>query len=381
MQKFVMALLLMLLLLPLAGCGEAEEDTATVSEPASAVVSGEVFYRERIAAPGNARLEVVLEDISVADAPAVRVGEMVLENAGQPPYEYSIDYVVDEINPQHRYRVAARLYEDDTLLFVSDHIHQVITHDFPSMVNIRMKQVPVRTVDTSESVDTSEPGGSEVLDSSSKGAIELPATFKGTLPIGEQGYDVQLTLLENEVFFVRETSLREGGTTSDDIGRFFLDGEVLRLEGGKEAPQHLRVVSDTTLAWVTPAEQANVVQNPFVRDTRFDLLRQAEVEWFAPSVPVRASYRYFAGVGRLEECRSGLVMPVAQEGANGELEAAYLAAIETPNEPLFVNLVGRIEQRLLGEGEGEHRGSVFIVEAFQGLSGDACPGAAQDVVN
>lgn len=360
--------LMTLLLLALVGCGETDtQDSAvTVTESPEAVVSGEVFYRERIAAPENARLEVILEDISRADTPAVRVGEMVLENAGQPPYEYSIAYEVDEIDTRHRYRVAARLYEGDNLIFASDRVHQVITHDFPLEVNIPMKQVPTRAV------DSPEPSEEQALDS--KGEIDVPATFKGRLPLGEGGYEVQLTLLENNAFFIRETSLAENGVIDDDIGRFSLDGATLLLHGGKESSQPLRVISDTTLSWVTPAKWANLKQTSFEQDTRFDLQRQAEVDWLTPYVPVRASYRYFAGVGRLKECRSGLEMPVAQEGGNSELETAYLAAIDTPNEPLFVNLEGRIEQRHLGEDEGWGRGSVFIVERFKGVSDNKCPG-------
>ncbi|TVS10305.1 MAG: hypothetical protein EA419_10990, partial [Wenzhouxiangella sp.] len=63
---------LVVVLLMLAGCA------TTTSDPEMAEVTGQVVYRERIAAPPNARLEVVLQDISRAGAPAVRLGEMVV---------------------------------------------------------------------------------------------------------------------------------------------------------------------------------------------------------------------------------------------------------------------------------------------------------------
>ncbi|TVP79873.1 MAG: lipoprotein-related protein, partial [Thioalkalivibrio sp.] len=50
-----MRYLLSALLLALVSC------TTTASEPEMAEVSGEVLYFERIAAPPNARLEVVLQ--------------------------------------------------------------------------------------------------------------------------------------------------------------------------------------------------------------------------------------------------------------------------------------------------------------------------------
>ncbi|HKK57365.1 YbaY family lipoprotein [Marinobacter sp.] len=48
----------------LAGC------TSPALESGTARVTGEALYLERMAAPPNAWLEVVLEDISRADAPA-----------------------------------------------------------------------------------------------------------------------------------------------------------------------------------------------------------------------------------------------------------------------------------------------------------------------
>ncbi|TVQ46683.1 MAG: hypothetical protein EA371_09550, partial [Gammaproteobacteria bacterium] len=96
----------------------------TTTETEKSEISGQAFYIERIAAPANARVEVVLEDISRAGAAAVRIAKLTIEDAGQPPYPFTIQYDPADINPRHSYRVAARLYQGDELLFISDQIHQ-----------------------------------------------------------------------------------------------------------------------------------------------------------------------------------------------------------------------------------------------------------------
>ena len=83
-----------------------------------AVLSGTVTYRERILLPDTAVVRVQLQDVSLADAPALVLGEAVATGAS-PPYRYSIAYDPDAVVPGHRYSVSARISDGDTLLFVS----------------------------------------------------------------------------------------------------------------------------------------------------------------------------------------------------------------------------------------------------------------------
>jgi hypothetical protein len=66
------------LTLLLAVCLTAEAET-------TATVRGEATYRERLAVPPGARLEVLLLDVSRADAPAQTIGSVTLTDIAQPP--------------------------------------------------------------------------------------------------------------------------------------------------------------------------------------------------------------------------------------------------------------------------------------------------------
>lgn len=126
--------LIPLLCVALAGC-------ATNTPSNQAVVTGESSYLERIAVPHGTRFEAVLEDVSLADAAAVRIGQSVIENAGQPPYRFSIAYDPSQIIANHSYAVRTSLRIDDRLLFISTTNTPVITRDNPVDVRILMQKI------------------------------------------------------------------------------------------------------------------------------------------------------------------------------------------------------------------------------------------------
>ena len=45
-----------------------------------------------MALPPGAVFEAVLEDVSLADAPAIELGRATLADPGNPPFEFEIDY-------------------------------------------------------------------------------------------------------------------------------------------------------------------------------------------------------------------------------------------------------------------------------------------------
>ncbi len=91
-------------------------------------VTGTAAYRERIAMLPGTVFEAVLEDVSLADAPATVLGSYVNDDAGNPPYGFAIDYDAAAIQPGHRYAVRARLTgPDGRLLFVTDTLAPVLT--------------------------------------------------------------------------------------------------------------------------------------------------------------------------------------------------------------------------------------------------------------
>jgi putative lipoprotein len=122
------------LLLHLAVC-------PTASAGPTATVRGEATYRERIAVPPGAQLEIVIQDVSRADAPAEVIGSVTLSDIGQPPYRFEIPYLPERIVASHRYSVRARLTHQGQLLFTTDQTYPVITAGNPTEVQLMLKRV------------------------------------------------------------------------------------------------------------------------------------------------------------------------------------------------------------------------------------------------
>ncbi|MBI1799523.1 MAG: META domain-containing protein [Candidatus Eisenbacteria bacterium] len=82
-------------------------------------------------------------------------------------------------------------------------------------------------------------------------------------------------------------------------------------------------------------------------------------------------YSYMADAGLFRECLTGRRIPVAQEGDNAALEAAYLRARQTPGETLLVQLEGRIVNRPRVEGSG-HAQMLVVDRMIDARRGEIC---------
>lgn len=101
----------------LAACSSAQTPTARLD--------GEVFYLQRIALPPSATLSVSLQDVSLADAPAVVLAQQSGQINGQVPLPFKLSYQPDQIRPGHRYAVSARIEEGGRLLFINTEQYSV----------------------------------------------------------------------------------------------------------------------------------------------------------------------------------------------------------------------------------------------------------------
>lgn len=104
------------------------------ADAAQTAVTGVVTYRQRIALPPDAVVRVQLEDTSRADAPAIVLGEQVIEAMGrQVPIPFSIPYDPAHINPNGRYTLRARIESAaGDLLWTNTQAYPVITGGNPS---------------------------------------------------------------------------------------------------------------------------------------------------------------------------------------------------------------------------------------------------------
>ncbi|RIJ11604.1 hypothetical protein DXT77_07185 [Pseudomonas sp. 91RF] len=90
-----------------------------------ASLDGEVFYLQRIALPPSATLSVSLQDVSLADAPAVVLDEQKGPIKGQVPLPFHLSYDPALVKPGHRYSVSARIEVNGELMFITTENHAV----------------------------------------------------------------------------------------------------------------------------------------------------------------------------------------------------------------------------------------------------------------
>lgn len=106
-----------------------------------AIITGTALYRERMALPPGAVLEVILEDVSRMDVKAEELGRVRQESLGAPPYEFQILFDPAQIQENHSYSVRARITAGDRLLFTSDQAYPVLTRGSGREVEILLRMV------------------------------------------------------------------------------------------------------------------------------------------------------------------------------------------------------------------------------------------------
>lgn len=111
----------------------AQTSTSPGSSP---MISGTVTYRVRMALPPDAAIDVRLEDVSHADAPATVVAENIFAAAGkQVPIPFQLPYSEKDIQPNHRY-LRARITVGEKLILTTTTAYPVITNRAPTVVNM-----------------------------------------------------------------------------------------------------------------------------------------------------------------------------------------------------------------------------------------------------
>ena len=117
-------------------------DDDTTEPKVSGTVSGMLMKRDRRALPPSVLAEVKLLDVSRADAAAKELAVQRIENAGQVPIAFELEYDRTEIDERHSYAVQARLLIDDQLIYTTDTHYPVLTRGAGNEVELML--VPVR---------------------------------------------------------------------------------------------------------------------------------------------------------------------------------------------------------------------------------------------
>ncbi len=110
-------------------------------KPAGPVVTGTVAYRERIALPPDAAIDVKVQDVSLQDAPAKTIAETVFAAEGkQVPIPFQLSYNPTDINMAHTYVVRATINVNGKLMFTTTTQYPVLTQGAPSQVTMMLQQ-------------------------------------------------------------------------------------------------------------------------------------------------------------------------------------------------------------------------------------------------
>ena len=109
-----------------------------------ASVTGTITYDQRTALPADATIQVQIQDVSLADAPAEVIGDITMPADGkQVPIPYEVKYNPDEIQDNHSYSMSVRIEDSrGKLLFISDTHTPVITRGSPTE-NVEITVEPV----------------------------------------------------------------------------------------------------------------------------------------------------------------------------------------------------------------------------------------------
>lgn len=108
---------------------------------AQARITGTVSYRERIALPPDASVQVRLDDVSQPEGAPKRVAETTAPTAGkQVPIPFELPYKAADIVSSRRYVVRAKIVAGGKTLFSTKTPYPVITRGAPTSLEILVQQ-------------------------------------------------------------------------------------------------------------------------------------------------------------------------------------------------------------------------------------------------
>jgi putative lipoprotein len=183
-----------------------------------ATLAGTVVYRERIALPPKATVEVVLEDVSIADRPAVEVARAAVMPSGQVPIPFELTYAPERIEANHRYGVrAAILWPNGARMFVSPE-HRSAFDDTAT----GGMEILVQRVSQTETADT----GRRLLFECGNDVFFAVRILADTATLSAPQF------LGNESIVLRQTEAASGARYAAGDTTFSSKGDVATLEIG-----------------------------------------------------------------------------------------------------------------------------------------------------
>jgi len=318
-------------------------------------VIGTATYLERIALPPNAVFEATLLDVSRAGGEATVIGRARIENPGQPPFAFSISYDPAEVDDKHSYAVRATVTVGGELMFTTDQSYRVPVQGNGATITMVMRRV-ARAANASAKLGA------------------LPASFAGDLPCADcPGIRYELNLFSDQSYFSRMTYLSRDVKPYDEIGRWVLTGDNLKLMHGGRPSDQFAIKSPDYLRKLDM--QGKEIQSKL----NYDLHRTAQFERIEPRLKMRGMFQYMADAASFAECETGQRWPVAMEGDYKALESAYTQSRHEPGAAVLVTLDGQASIR--PGAEGNRQVPTLVVEKYVGISPEESCGAPLTISN
>jgi copper homeostasis protein (lipoprotein) len=333
---------------------------ALIVEPAAAAadsLTGRAMIDTRMALPPGLTFEAMIADTSRADAPAREFARTVIENPGQPPIDFSIDYDPADLEPRAIFTLRATIRQDDTLLFTTDTITRVFDGGATGPVELQLRAV-------GEARGAGGPAGAAH-------GLRLHASFRGVLPCAQcDGVRHHLDLWPDQVYHMRREWLGkpDGQNRRDEVGRWYADPRrgAIVLYGASEMPLVWEVKGPDRL------RETDLSGEPIASDLPHELtsdgtLEPAELQ----GIFLVGTVTDLADEAIFEECLTGRVYPIARDGDYPALERAAFDARTEPGAHILIHVEGGLATRPAMEGAPRTH---LVVERFNRVMPDeSCP--------
>ena len=117
-------------------CGDSSTDSTELS-----TVRGVVISDQAVTIDADSVLIVRLSDVSLQDAIAPVISEVVLSGPRELAVPFVLPYNPEEIDERNTYSVGARIERGTTLLYISTTSNPVITRGNPDRTDVEVEQV------------------------------------------------------------------------------------------------------------------------------------------------------------------------------------------------------------------------------------------------
>lgn len=302
------------------------------------MVEGTVSYRERMALPPNAVLQVSVEDVSLMDAPAKLLAQHQEVLGGkQVPLAFAIPVAPELLQAGHRYGVRATIMVDGQLRFTSTRHYPVLTPGATHRHELLLQAVRVRPAEA----DNAASLGSDL-------GFALPASFAGIAPCADcHGIAQTLTLRPDGLYRLRSLYLGKPAGPFLEHGRWSSQdsGKKLLLRSGNS--QRVLALSKPAGAQAFELSWLSLEGKPIASASAQALRPLSQVDPIVETLRWRGELHWRGAAAEFSDCDSGLRWQVAPaSGAYSVLKDEFKRLRGASEAPLLL----QVDARLQGEG-------------------------------